>query len=137
VRPAAPVAGDDASAKSALLGAIREQNKTFFGIVVQQAQSIEIERDALVFTFAPVHKALRGELERKRAWVEQLAQTAAGRKLKVVIREGAPIARPPDPAQVQAAAHKDELKARAKAQPEVQDMLDVFGGEIEDVEETK
>jgi DNA polymerase-3 subunit gamma/tau len=121
--------------KSAILSSIREQNKTLFGMVVQQAQSIEIEGDAVVFTFAPVHKSLRAELERKRGWIEQVAQTAAGRRMKVLVKEGAPAARPPDAAEEKARAQKDELRARAKAQPEVQDMLDVFGGEIEDVEE--
>jgi len=33
------------------------------------------------------------------------------------------------------ATRKAELKARAKAEPSVQAVLDVFGGEIEDVEE--
>jgi hypothetical protein len=35
-----------------------------------------------------------------------------------------------------AAARKADLRARAKAEPVVQAVLDVFGGEIEDVEET-
>ena len=121
--------------KSAILSSIREQSKMFFGMVVQQAQSIEIEGDVLVFTFAPQHRQQRSQVEQKRSWLEQIAQTAAGRRMKVVVKEGAPAARPPDAAEEKARAQKDELRARAKAQPEVQDMLDVFGGEIEDVEE--
>jgi DNA polymerase-3 subunit gamma/tau len=133
--PAPPVAAAApvADVKSALLSSIRESNKTFYGMVVAQAQKVEIEGDHVVFTFAPVHKSLRSQLEAKRAWVEQLAQSVAGRKLTVVVRESAPapVAAADDPA----AARRAELTARAKSEPAVQAVLDVFGGEIEDVEE--
>jgi hypothetical protein len=118
--------------KSAVLAAIREGNKTFFGMFVAQAQKVEFTGDALAFTFAPVHKPLAGQLEGKRAWVEQLAHQAAGRRIKVVAREGDPLPAASDPARTAKAA---DLKARAKAEPTVQAVLDVFGGEIEDVEE--
>ena len=75
------------------LSSIREQNKMFYGMVVAQAQKVEVEGDTIVFTFAPVHKALRAQLEGKRGWIEQLAQAVAGRKMAVVAREGAAGAR--------------------------------------------
>jgi DNA polymerase-3 subunit gamma/tau len=119
--------------KSALLSSIREHNKTFYGMVIAQAQKVEVERDAVVFTFAPIHKTLRAQLEGKKAWLEQLAQAATGRRVAVVIRESQPAPAPAgeDPA----AARKADLAARARAEPAVQAVLDVFGGEIEDVEE--
>jgi ribosomal protein L12E/L44/L45/RPP1/RPP2 len=97
---------------------------------------VEHAGDSLVFTFAPAHRALKARLEEKRAWIEQLAQTAAGRKIAVITKEGdsgpASAAAPGDPA---AAARAAGLKARAKAEPTVQAVLDVFGGEIDDVQE--
>ena len=120
--------------KALLVASIREQNKVFYGMVIAQAQKIELEGDTIAFTFAPVHKSLRTQLDTKRAWLEQLGQTVSGRKMTVVTREGQPIAGA-DTGETAAAARQAELRARAKAQPEVQTVLDVFGGEMEDVEE--
>ncbi|HET9370341.1 MAG TPA: hypothetical protein VFO19_08835, partial [Vicinamibacterales bacterium] len=133
--PAPAVAADPAAVKSAVLASIRESNKVFYGMVIAQAQKIEVEGDSLVFTFAPVHKTLRTRLEEKRGWIEQLAQSASGRKLTLATREGPPIAAASS--DDGSDAKKAELKARAKAEPSVQAVLDVFGGEIEDVEEIK
>jgi DNA polymerase-3 subunit gamma/tau len=121
--------------KSALLASIRESNKAFYGMVIQQAQQIEIEGNTVVFTFAPAHKSLRTRLDDKRAWLEPLAQTAAGRKMTIVTREGQPAAAPTSAAKEQAAARQAELRDRAKADPAIQAVLDVFGGQVEDVEE--
>jgi hypothetical protein len=101
-------------------------------MVIAQAKSIEFEGDTLVFTFAPAHKSLRNELERQSGWIQDLAKSVAGRPLKVVAKEGAPA---PAPAADPDAGRKAELTARAKAEPAVQTVLDVFGGTIEDVEE--
>jgi DNA polymerase-3 subunit gamma/tau len=120
--------------KSAILSAIREGNKAFFSMVVLPAQSVEVEGEALVFTFAAAHKALRPQLEARRGWIEQLAQQAVGRKLTVIARESQP-AVAASPAEAGVSAEKADLKARARSEPSVQAVLDVFGGEIEDVEE--
>ena len=120
--------------KTSVLSTIREQDKTLYGMVIAQAQKIEVEGDAFVFTFAPAHKSLMAQLERKKGWVEQLALSAGGRKMAVVMREAAPAtasATVIDPG----AQRQAELRARARNEPSVQAMLDVFGGEIEDVEE--
>ena len=120
--------------KSSVLASIRESNKVFYGMVIAQAQKIDVEGDSLVFTFAPVHKTLKTRLEEKRSWIEQLAHSASGRKLTLATREGVPIA-PASTGDESNDAKKAALKARAKAEPSVQAVLDVFGGEIEDVEE--
>jgi DNA polymerase-3 subunit gamma/tau len=133
--PAPPVA-DPAAVKSSILASIRESNKVFYGMVIAQAQKIEVEGDSLVFTFAPVHKTLKARLEEKRGWIEQLATSASGRKLMLATKEGAPIA-PAPTGDDGGDAKKAALKARAQAEPSVQAVLDVFGGEIEDVEEIK
>lgn len=128
VAPAAP-----SDVKTGLLATIREQNKVFYGMVVAQAQKVEVEGDQVVFTFAPVHKHLRGQLDGKKAWLEQMALSAAGRKMTVVTRESAPVA--PLPVADDAAKRRAELEAQVKNEPSVQAVLDVFGGQIEDIEE--
>jgi hypothetical protein len=128
---------DGRDLKGAVMAAIREHDKFFFGMVAQQAQRVEVEGDALVFTFSPVHRSLRARLDEKRGTIEGWATAAAGRRVKILSREGQPVpvaAREADPA---SAAKKADLTARAKAEPSVQAVLDVFGGEIEDVEEIK
>jgi DNA polymerase-3 subunit gamma/tau len=122
--------------KSRLLSSIREQNKVFYGMVIAQAV-IDIEGDTIVFAFAPVHRSLQTQLESKRGWIEQLAHSVTGRKMSVVVKERA-VTPPAGPqAADPEAERKAALHARAKAEPHVQAVLDVFGGQIEDVEEIK
>jgi DNA polymerase III subunit gamma/tau len=123
-----------ADVKSAFLSSIREGNKTFYGMVVAQAQKIDVDNQTITFTFAPVHKTLKGQLEAKRQWVEQVAQAVSGRKMTVRAVEAEPVAVPNPQADAESSRRAD-LRARAKAEPAVQAVLDVFGGEIEDVEE--
>ena len=134
--PSSPRAQGASDPKSALLAAVRERSRVFFSMVVAQAKSVEVEGDAVVFTFAPAHKTLRTEFERQRGWIEELAKTVGDRPLKVATQEAAPAPAPP-PAADPDAERKADLAARAKAEPAVQTVLDVFGGTIEDVEEIK
>jgi len=127
--------GPSIDVKAQLMASVREHNKSFFGLVLAQAQRIDIEGDSVIFTFSPIHRSLRSQFESKSSWLEQLAHSVAGRKIAVVAREGAPVQAAADPAVAAAAARQAELRAHARAQPEVQTVLDVFGGEIEDVEE--
>lgn len=144
--PSAPAsAGATPTAlKTSLLAAIRDSNKIFFGMVIAQVQSVEVDGDRIVFTFAPAHKNLKTQLEGKRGWIEQLAQHQTGRKMTVVVQEGtaAPSASSGNITREVATARPepsggDDLHARAKAEPVVQNILDVFGGEIQDVEEIR
>ncbi len=127
-------AGVPNEAKPAVLAAIREGNKALYSMVIAQAQKVDFEGDHLVMTFAPAHKALKGQLEGKRAWIEQLAKSITGRTIKLVTKDGEAAPPPPKKDDVSAARHA-ELKARAKAAPTVQAVLDVFGGEVDTVEE--
>jgi hypothetical protein len=130
-----PPATPPADPKAALMSAIREQNRSFYGMVVAQAQEIAIDGDAVLFTFAAVHRHLKTQLDSRREWVEQLALQATGRRLRVQAREL------PPPASAAPADRADprrvQLEATAKAEDAVQAALDVFGGEIEDIEEIK
>ena len=115
---------------------VRETNKVFFSMVIAQAQSVDHEGDSLVFAFAPVHKSLRTQFEGKRGWLEQIAAQIAGKPIKVIAKDGDPaIAAAKSAETVQAAAKQADLKAKAKTEPGVQNILDVFGGDIESVEE--
>ena len=131
---AAPPTGA-ADLKGKLLSSIREQNKVFYGMVIAQAQKVEVTENSVTFTFAPVHQTLRTQLETKRGWIEQLAKAITGRRMAVSVVEGEPVASPAASRATGESARKAELTARAKAEPSVQAVLDVFGGEIEDVEE--
>ena len=103
----------------------------------EAVEKIDVGGDTVTFTFAPIHKTVRAQLEGKRAWVEQIAAAVAGRRMTVTVREGeaSPTPTRPAPTDADRAARKAELAARAKEEPSVQAVLDVFGGEIEDVEE--
>jgi DNA polymerase-3 subunit gamma/tau len=129
----APLAEADPAQRSALLSAIREGNKALYSMVLAQAQKVELSADAFTLTFAPQHRALKAQLEGKRGWVEQVAKSVTGRPIKLVTKDGdpAPVAEKAAPTD----AKRADLTARAKAEPTVQAVLDVFGGEIETVEE--
>jgi DNA polymerase-3 subunit gamma/tau len=131
--PQASTPSSPSDLRSAFLSAIREANKMFFGMVVQQATEIAIEGDTVVFSFSTAHATSRVDLERRRPWLEELARTASGRTMTVVARE---VAAAPAPAAASpTAARQRELRDKAKANPGVQAILEVFGGDVEDVEE--
>jgi hypothetical protein len=131
-----PVAAADL--KDALLTEVRRLNKFLYGTVIAQAQRIDIDGDRTVFTFGAQHRALRMQLDEKRAWLESLASKLAGRKMTVVSAEGsgaASTATPGGPAAVPQKDRQSQLRQQALADTGVQAMLDVFAAEIKDVEE--
>jgi hypothetical protein len=132
-QPQAVSPSPQADVKSSFLAAIRAANKMFFGMVVQQATEVVVQGDSIVFSFPPAQKSSRADLERRRPWLEELASASAGRKMTVMAREVVP---PPTPAATPAEATRQrELRDKAKANPGVQAILEVFGGDVEDVEE--
>ncbi|HXW04291.1 MAG TPA: DNA polymerase III subunit gamma/tau [Vicinamibacterales bacterium] len=152
--PAPDVASDDgrgaqpalaqpveiAGLKDALLAEIQKSKKFFYGTVVAQAQKIDIDRDRVVFTFAPQHRALRQQLDAARSWLEDVASRLAGARMTVAGTEGtaAPAARMgggPASGQAPAPDRQAVLKQQAMADSGVQAMLDVFAAEIKEVEE--
>jgi hypothetical protein len=94
---------------------------------------------------------MRQQVEQRRGWLEQLAESVAGRKIAITTARGtagAPTASAADAASAlgaiapsaPSAPHAPsapDLKARALADDGVQAMLDVFPAEIRDVEEIK
>jgi len=127
--------------KDALLAEIRGGKAFFYNTVIAQAQSIEVSGDKVTFAFLPTHRALREQLEQNRPWIEAAAERVAGRKIAVAsvqVETGAPAAtgaKPVDSPEPPSSNGKRDLKAEAMSSATVQAVLDVFPGEIKDVEE--
>ncbi|HEV8397629.1 MAG TPA: DNA polymerase III subunit gamma/tau [Vicinamibacterales bacterium] len=137
-----PATTPSSQLKDALLAEIRSGKAFFYNTVIAQAQSIELSGDKVMFAFLPTHRALREQLEQNRAWIEAAAERVAGRKIAVLsvqVETGAPAANGAKPAadapEPPSSNGKRDLKAEAMASAAVQAVLDVFPGEIKDVEE--
>jgi len=155
--PSAPSAPNAPHApfKDRFLAELQRTNRTFYSLHVAQAQKIDVEADRIVFTFGPVHETMRQQVEQRRGWLEQLAESVAGRKITVTTVRGsvgapnapnAPVApNAPNAANAPSTpsapnppnAPGDDLRSRAMADDGVQALLDVFPAEIRDVEEIK
>ena len=146
--PAQAGAGES-GAKDALLAEIRQANKLFHGMVVAQAERIELEGERLVFTFPADRRTAAARLREKREWIETLAAGIVGRRLAVeaVQKRGAQEQQPAvaraggsgaggagemgtAPAEGSAAG----LRERALGDPVVKAILELFPAEITDVE---
>jgi DNA polymerase III subunit gamma/tau len=124
--------------KAAFLEEIRKLKKFFYGTVIAQAQSIEVEGDHVRFSFAPQHRALKAQLDQTRPLLETTATQLAGRRMTIVATEGASVPVPAASGTAAAPAEPDKraaLREQALADSGVQAMLDVFAAEIKDVEE--
>ena len=136
---AAPAASS--GIKDALLAEIRGGKAFFYNTVIAQAQSIEVSGDKVTFAFLPTHRALREQLEQNRGWIEAAAERVAGRKIAVAsvqVETGGAAphgAKPKDEPEAPSSNGKRDLKAEALSSAAVQAVLDVFPGEIKDVEE--
>jgi len=136
-----PLRTESGGLKDALLAEIRGGKGFFYNTVIAQAQSIEVAGDKVTFAFLPTHRALREQLEQNRAWIEAAAERVAGRKIAVAsvqVETGAPAANGAKPAETPEpppSNGKRDLKAEAMSSAAVQAVLDVFPGEIKDVEE--
>jgi hypothetical protein len=126
-----------AQLKEAFLDEVRRVKKFFHGTVIAMAQKIDVDGDRIVFTFGPHHRALRGQLDQTRPWLEDVASRLAGRRMAITTVEGAPAASKEPGARAAAPVdeRKDALKQQALEDSGVQAMLDVFAAEIKDVEE--
>jgi hypothetical protein len=134
---AAP-SSNSANFKDAFLGKIRAEKRFFYNTVVAQAQRIDISDQAVRFSFAPVHKTLREQLDKERPWLETVAEALAGHKVAVTGSEtpgnaGEQTSRPTE--QSDEEQRRAALRARAMENEGVQALLDVFSAEITKIEE--
>jgi hypothetical protein len=120
--------------KDAFLAEIRAGKAFLYNTVVAQAQKIEVVDERVTFTFLPHHKALKEQLESARAWLEAAGERVAGRKITLVTAHATDVPEVKSEAPVAEAGGRD-LKAEAMTSSAVQAVLDVFPGEIKDVEE--
>jgi DNA polymerase-3 subunit gamma/tau len=141
-RPASRGSGSDAAPgtdfKDAFLAQIRQEKKFFYGTVVAQAHRIDVGADAVTFSFAPAHRALRAQFEQNRPWLEGVAATVAGRRIAVASSEVAAAASGGTRTAVEdrPAQEGEDLRAKAMENEGVQALLDVFGGaDIKEIEE--
>jgi DNA polymerase III subunit gamma/tau len=126
-----PAGGD---VKQAFLAEVRKSKPSFYGMVVAQAQKIELTGDRLVFTFAPTHRTLREQLEQNREALEGIAARVAGRCVQVAAVQDGRDADAGEPRQAKP-DKQATLKAEAMADPGVQALLEMFPVEIKNVEE--
>ena len=134
---ASGVSRTEGNFKDAFLAEIRKGKPVLYNMCVAQAQKIEVNGDRAVFTFAAGQRALRDQFEQNRAWLESVAQQAAGRRIAVaaVQLEAAPAPVPGPGEAPPPPDRKAELRQQALAEPGIQAMLEVFPAEIRDVEE--
>jgi DNA polymerase III subunit gamma/tau len=143
VARSAPVVRGEGNFKDAFLAQIKNGKTVFYNMVVAQAQKIEVAGDRVTFTFSPNQRALRDTFEQHRAWLESIAQQAAGRRMTAacVLATASPADGGQTPAgdgksaEQKSADKKSALREQALADAGVQTMLEVFPAEIRDVEE--
>ena len=101
-------------------------------MAIAAAKRIDIDDRSITFVFSAIHKASVAQVEQNRAFLDALVVELAGRPMTIkteVVRRGAD-GGPTDEA-------REQMKARALAENAVQGLLDVFPGEIRDVQEIK
>jgi hypothetical protein len=133
VAPAPPPAG--APLKERFLAEIKASKVFFFNTVVAAAYRVDVTPEHVAFTFLPNQKVPRQQCESARAWLETLAEKAAGRRLPVTVATTEmPDIEPEAPAAA-APVSQDDLRAAAMANPTVQALFEVFPVERTKVEE--
>jgi hypothetical protein len=123
-----------------LLAEVRVGKSTLYSLAIAQAQRIDVSNGTVTFTFAANQNVARQQLEQHREWLETTATQIAGRRIQVVVAQGASDAAAAGsdsalPASQPAGPAKRDLKAEALSSSGVQALLDVFPAEIRDVEE--
>jgi DNA polymerase-3 subunit gamma/tau len=131
----APQPSRSENLKDAFLAEIRKSKVVFYNTVVAQAQKIEVAGDRVTFTFSANHRTLRDVFEQNRAWLESIAQQVSGRRIVVAGAPAETAAPPAADATAKPIDRKSALREQALADAGVQAMLEVFSGEIRDVEE--
>jgi len=130
--PRRAAAADPEGARARFLSAIEQQRAVLYRTLVAQATRIDFDQD-VVFEFAPIHRLLKEQVEQNKAWLESVAQQAAGRPVRVRAELLDANAGGPAPGPVKRT--DGELRAAALADAGVQALLGVFPAEIRAVEE--
>jgi DNA polymerase-3 subunit gamma/tau len=132
---------EESDLKGALLAEIRKSKSVFYNTVVAQVQRIDVAGDRVTFIFSANQRAMREMFEQHRGWIEAAAQQLSGRRISVVaVQNGQGTSEPlaaaaPQQDDQATTDRKAALREQALADAGVQAMLDVFSGDIRDVEE--
>jgi DNA polymerase-3 subunit gamma/tau len=115
-----------------LLDEVRKRKKGFHMMALAQARRVDVDERAITFVFSAIHKVSVEQVEANRAFLEALVVELGGRPMAVktdVLKDGS--------ADGAGDEQREQMKARALAENAVQGLLDVFPGEILDVQEGK
>jgi DNA polymerase-3 subunit gamma/tau len=133
--------------KDAFLAAVLKAKTVLYSTTIAEALGVDVEGDRVRFRFDANHTMAADRLGREKALLESLASEAAGRRMTVTVdvvesgaKAGAPSGAGRKPAATNAAAPgamPEDLRERARQNPAVQALLDVFPGEIRDAKELK
>jgi hypothetical protein len=129
--------------KDAFLAAVLKAKTVLYSTTIAEALSVDVEGDRVRFRFGASHTMAADRLGREKALLESLASEAAGRRMTVtvdVVESGAKAGAGREPGATSAAspgATPEDLREKARQDPAVQALLDVFPGEIRDAKELK
>jgi len=129
--------------KDAFLAAVLKAKTVLYGTTIAEAQGVDVEGDRIRFRFDANHTMAADRLGREKALLESLASEAAGRRMTVtvdVVESGAKAGaggKSGAPGAAASVAAPGDLREKARQDPAVQALLDVFPGEIRDVKELK
>lgn len=127
-------------------------DKPMIAQIIERADSAQVGDETLLLTFRGAGGIFRARLGDRAtvAAIEDAAESALGRKIKVVVRfngdaegskESAPMTESPQPDEAAAGPqdaaqqHRDELWRRAEGEPMVQQFVDALRGNLTDVED--
>jgi DNA polymerase-3 subunit gamma/tau len=129
--------GTDGVLKDRLLAEIKSAKSTFYNLVVAQAFRIDVTPAGISFVFQANQKNAKQQADDQRAWVQQIAETLAGRPVPVTITlaEGSTQPAPPPPPPLVPLRSPEDTKAQAMANATVQAVLEIFPVEKTTVEE--
>jgi DNA polymerase-3 subunit gamma/tau len=138
--PGTPGTGPSDGLRDKFLAEIKANKSTFYNLVVASAFRIDVGPSGIVFTFLPNQKNAKSQCDEQKAWLQSIAEKAAGKPVPVsivVADAGAqPAAAPASPAlgsPVKSPA--DDLKAEAMANSTVQAVLEIFPVDKTTIEE--
>jgi len=139
----ATVSASGQGLKDVFLAAVLKARTVLYSTTIAEALSVDVEGDRVRFRFGASHTMAADRLGREKALLESLASEAAGRRMTVtvdVVESGAKAGAGREPGATSAAspgATPEDLREKARQDPAVQALLDVFPGEIRDAKELK
>lgn len=127
--------------KDSFLAQVKAQKVFFYNTVVAAAYKVDVTPARIAFTFLPNQRVPKQQCDDARAWLENVAEKVAGKKIPVSVAvadaapPGAPSAPPPSIVDAPSRASEEELRQQAMADPGVQALFEIFPVEKAKIEE--